>query len=112
MRTWLCVGLVTLMTALGGCKLRVKVEAGASSEQTDEYAEHYKHDGDMFYKGTFVISETWTSVLNQKGNDDTSLRVYTILGTDVEFQTKVVDTELSHDQITSLKQQGFRIIIQ
>lgn len=112
MRTWLCVGVVLWCMCNAGCKLRVEVESRVSSEQTDEYAEHYKHDGDMFYKGTFVIAETWTSVLNQKGNDDTSLRVYTILGTDVEFQTKVVDSELSHDQIIALKRQGFRIIIQ
>ena len=111
MRTWLCVGMVIWCMCSAGCKLRVKVEAGGSSQQTDEYAEHYKHDGDIFYKGTFVIAETWISVLNPKGNGDTSLRIYSILGTDVEFQTKVVDTELSHDQILALRSQGFRIII-
>ena len=111
MRIWLCVGVVLWCMCSAGVKLRVKVETSNSSEQTDEYAEHYKHGDDMFYKGTFVIAETWTSVLNPKGNDDTSLRSYRVLGTDVEFQTEVVDTELSHDQIVSLKRQGFRIII-
>jgi len=109
MRIWLCVGLVTLMTALGGCEVKARI--AINSEQTDEYAEHYKHDGDLFYKGTFVIKETIGSVLNTKGNRNPSLRTYRVLGTDVEFQTQVVDTELTHDKLLTLKRQGYRIII-
>ncbi len=111
MRIWLCVGVVLWCMCSAGCKLRVKVEAGSSSQQTDKYAEHYEHDGDIFYKGTFVIRETTKSVLNPKGTKDVSLRKYQVLGTDVEFQTEVIDTELSHNQILALRSRGFRIII-
>lgn len=109
MRTWLCVGMVIWCMCNMGCEVKARI--AINSEQTDEYAEHYKHGDDMFYKGTFIIRETTKSVLNPKGNEDVSLRNYRVLGTDVEFQTKVIDTELSHNQILTLRSQGFRIII-
>jgi len=111
MRIWLYVSLVSLVVALGGCEVKARVVIDSTEQESDEYSEHYKHDGDMFYKGTFVIKETVASVLNTKGNKDTSLRTYRVLGTDVEFQTEVVDTELTHDKLLSLKRQGYRIII-
>ncbi len=109
MRIWLCVGVVVWCMCNMGCEVKARI--AINSEQTDEYAEHYKHGDDMFYKGTFIIRETTKSVLNPKGNGDVSLRNYQVLGTDVEFQTKVIDTELSHNQILALRSQGFRIII-
>ena len=109
MRTWLCVGMVIWCMCNMGCDVKARI--AINSEQTDEYAEHYKHGDDMFYKGTFIIRETTKSVLNPKVNEDVSLRNYRVLGTDVEFQTKVIDTELSHNQILTLRSQGFRIII-
>ncbi len=109
MRIWLYVSLVSLLVALGGCEFKARVEI--NGEQNDKYSEHYKHGDDMFYKGTFVIRETTASVLSPKANENPSLRVYRVLGTDVEFQTEVVDTELAHDKILTLKRQGFRIII-
>ena len=72
MRTWLCVGMVIWCMCNMGCDVKARI--AINSEQTDEYAEHYKHGDDMFYKGTFIIRETTKSVLNPKGNEDVSLR--------------------------------------
>ena len=109
MKTTYVMVFVLWLVCSAGCEVKAKI--AINSEQTDEYAEHYKHGDDLFYRGTFVIKETVASVLNTKGNKNPSLRTYRVLGTDVEFQTQVVDTELSHNELLTLKQQGFRIII-
>ncbi len=106
-----CAGLMSLMVTFGGCEVKAKIAINGEQD-SDEYSQYYSHGDDIFfYKGTFVVKETFGSVMNRKGNVDTSLRSYRVLGTDVEFQTKVVGTELTHDELLTLKRQGFRIII-
>ncbi len=109
MKTTYVMVFVLWLVCNAGCEVKAKI--AINSEQTDEYAEHYKHGDDMFYKGTFVIKETVGSVFNTKANANPSLRTYRVLGTDVEFQTQVVDTELTHDKLLALRRQGYRIII-
>jgi len=92
-----------------GCEVKARI--AIHSEQTDEYAEHYKHGDDMFYKGTFIIRETTKSVLNPKGNEDVSLRNYQVLGTDVEFQTKVIDTELYTTRYWPCEVKAFELLL-
>lgn len=110
MKTTYVMVFVLWLVCSTGCEVKAKI--AINSEQTDEYAEHYKHRGDLFYKGTFVLKETAASVLNMKGNTDPSLRTYRVLGTDIEFQADVVGTELPHNKLLTLRRQGFRIVIE
>ena len=109
MKTTYVMVFVLWLVCSAGCEVKAKI--AINSEQTDEYAEHYKHGDDMFYKGTFVIKETVGSVLRWKGATDRSLRLYEVLGTDVKFQSEVVGSELTHEKVLTLRRQGFRIII-
>lgn len=112
MRIWLYVSLVSLLVALGGCEVRVKAEINSS--ESDPYAQHYKHGDDLFYKGTFVVKETVTSIIRWQGvtGPDGTARLYNVLGTDVKFQNEVVGSQLSHEELLTLRRQGYRVIVE
>ena len=113
MRIWLYVSLVSLMVALGGCEVRVKAEINSSEKESDPYSQHYKHGDDIFYKGTFVVTETFASVIRWKGVTglDGTSRLYEVLGTDVKFQDEVVGSQVSHEKLLILRRQGYRVIV-
>ncbi len=114
MRIWLYVSLASLVVALGGCEVKARVVIDSTEKESDPYAQHYKHGDDMFYKGTFVVKETVTSILRWQGvtGPDGTARLYNVLGTDVKFQNEVVGSQLSHEELLTLRRQGYRVIVE
>lgn len=72
-----------------------------------DYSQHFKHGDDPFYRGTYVVRETYTSLFNQEANEQRTLREFKILATDVDENRE----QLAYSDLLSLQKQGYRIII-
>ena len=106
MKTTYVMVFVLWLVCSAGCEVKAKI--AINSEQTDEYAEHYKHGDDVFYKGTFVVKETVSSILHLDWDKDRNVnwREYHVLGTDVKFQDEVVGSTVTHEKLLTLRCAG------
>lgn len=78
-------------------------------ERDEDYSRHFKHTGDPFYKGTYVVRETTESIFSQEATDKPALRVYRLLETDIGG----IDSkeQIAHGELLDLRDQGFRVIV-
>ncbi len=78
-------------------------------ERGEDYSRHFKHSDDPFYKGTYVVRETASSIFSQEATDKSALRMYRLLDTDIEGIDH--SEHLAHLELLKLREQGFRIIV-
>ncbi len=114
MKTTCVLVFVMWLVCSAGCEVKARVVIDSTEQQSDPYAQHYKHGDDIFYKGTFVVKETVTSIIRWQGvtGPDGTARLYNVLGTDVKFQNEVVGSQLSHEELLTLRRQGYRVIVE
>ena len=93
--TLILVGVCSLMSM--GC------------ERNEDYSRHFKHTDDPFYKGTYVVRETTSSIFSQEATHSPALRQYRLLDTDIEgVESEIV---FAHSDLWELKDRGFRVIV-